>query len=185
MSTALSSIARYKELTAKVDAFFARVMARHGGAMQCRSGCDDCCRARLTVTGVEAAVIRAGLPALDDAVRARLRERAVAGDDGRCPALEGDGRCAIYEARPLVCRSHGLPIRLGSRRGLPVIDACPTNFADRGPVSADADCVLDQTTLSTLLHAVDRAHAEETGGAAGERLALAAIFAGCPAEEIR
>jgi hypothetical protein len=47
----------------------------------------------------------------------------------------------------------------------------------------DADCVLDQTTLSTVLHAVDRAHADETGGAAGERFALAAIFAGGSAEE--
>ena len=27
-----------------------------------------------------------------------------------CPALESDGRCGLYEFRPLVCRSMGLPI---------------------------------------------------------------------------
>jgi len=26
-----------------------------------------------------------------------------------CPALESDGRCGVYEYRPLVCRSMGLP----------------------------------------------------------------------------
>lgn len=146
--------------------------------MRCGAGCDDCCRARFTVTGVEAAVLRAVLEGLEGAARARLRERAIAGDPERCPALEDDGRCAVYEARPLVCRSHGLPIRLGVRRGLPVIDACFKNFTEAGAASVDADCVLDQTTLSTLLHAVDRAHAEETGRAAGERLSLEGIFAG-------
>ncbi|NJL16987.1 MAG: hypothetical protein HC938_07110 [Nitrospira sp.] len=27
-----------------------------------------------------------------------------------CPALESDGRCGVYEYRPLVCRSMGLPM---------------------------------------------------------------------------
>jgi hypothetical protein len=170
------SLARYHELAAKVDAFFTRVLSRHGEEMRCGSGCSDCCRARLTVTGVEAAAIREGLEALEDEARERLGEQVIAGDPSACAALQGDGRCAIYEHRPLVCRSHGLPIRLSARRALPVIDACPKNFASGGPASADPDCVLDQTTLSTLLHAVDKSHAEETGRAAGERVSLAEIL---------
>jgi Fe-S-cluster containining protein len=30
--------------------------------------------------------------------------------DQPCPALETDGRCGIYDHRPLVCRSMGIPI---------------------------------------------------------------------------
>jgi len=30
--------------------------------------------------------------------------------DQPCPALEADGRCGIYDHRPLVCRSMGIPI---------------------------------------------------------------------------
>ena len=37
-----------------------------------------------------------------------------------CPALESDGRCGLYEFRPLVCRSMGIP----SDDGLMVVGAC-------------------------------------------------------------
>lgn len=30
-------------------------------------------------------------------------------DDLPCPALQGDGTCAVYNYRPLVCRSMGIP----------------------------------------------------------------------------
>ena len=30
-------------------------------------------------------------------------------DDQPCPALEADGRCGVYDHRPLVCRSMGIP----------------------------------------------------------------------------
>lgn len=190
-SASFASLARYGELAAKVDAFFARVAGRHGDAMQCRAGCSACCVAGLSVTGVEAEAIREGLAAMPDEERARLRERARGRESARgeesaaCPALDEEGRCSIYAARPLVCRSHGLPIRMPSGRGLPVIDACPKNFASGGPGAVEADCVLDQTTLSTVLHAVDREHAEATGRAAGERIALAALLMedGCAREE--
>lgn len=33
--------------------------------------------------------------------------------DVPCPALADDGSCQIYEHRPLVCRTFGLPIREG------------------------------------------------------------------------
>jgi Fe-S-cluster containining protein len=34
-------------------------------------------------------------------------------DEVPCPALADDGACRIYENRPLVCRTFGLPIREG------------------------------------------------------------------------
>jgi Fe-S-cluster containining protein len=166
-------VSRLDELHAKVDAFFARVEARHGDDMQCRTGCADCCRVRLTVTSVEAAAIRAlvaGWPA------ARRRALAAATDDDaaedaaedRCAALDEAGRCRIYAARPIVCRSHGVPVRM--RRGqLPVIEVCPRNFTRTEPAP---DCVLDQTTLSALTLAIDR----EAGGD-GARKDLAALLA--------
>jgi hypothetical protein len=172
------SLARYRELVSKVDAFFARVVGRHGHAMQCQAGCSACCLPGLSVTGVEADAVREGLARMPDGERARLRARALQENPAACPALDEEGRCGIYAERPLVCRSHGLPIRLPGPRGLPVIDACPKNFGsiEGGPGALEADCVLDQTTLSTLLLAVDRAHAAEAGREAGERIPLAALL---------
>lgn len=146
-------MSRLPELEAKVDAFFARVATRHGDDMQCATGCSDCCHVRLTITEVEAAAIR------------RLDARVVPNPaPDRCAALDASGRCQIYAARPIVCRSHGVPIRI--REGsLPVVQSCHRNFTHTTP---DADCILDQTTLSATLLAID-------GGA--ERVDLASLLA--------
>ncbi|HEY1557601.1 MAG TPA: YkgJ family cysteine cluster protein [Kofleriaceae bacterium] len=163
-------MSRYHELTGKVDAFFARVEARHGCDMQCGSGCSDCCHVRLTVTGVEARAIRELVAAWPAEARAALAERARTGATDRCAALDAAGRCSIYVARPITCRSHGAPIRM--REGsLPVVQSCFRNFTQ---VEPDADCVLDQTTLSALVLAVDR----EAGGD-GSRVDLAELLASC------
>ena len=154
-------MSRLGELTAKIDGFFARVEQRHGDDMQCQTGCSDCCHVRLSVTAVEA-----------DAIRADLADHAITpgSDPARCAALDANGRCQIYEARPVVCRSHGVPIRL-SEGSLPVIRNCFRNFTRTAP---DADCVLDQQTLSTLVLAVDRAASHD-----GARIDLAALIAEC------
>ena len=172
---------RYRELTAKVDAFFARVVARHRADMQCGAGCDMCCHTRFTITGVEAADVERFVGAMDDGARAHLASivrRPLDERDPRCAALDDDGRCLIYDARPLVCRSHGAPIRLQVEydgRSLPIVQCCSLNFP-RGPERADPDCVLDQQTLSALLAAVDADDADTRGRPRGERVALAALL---------
>jgi hypothetical protein len=147
------------ELTAKVDAFFARVQDRHGADMQCGTGCSDCCHVRLSITHVEAAAIRA------------LGRRVVPNPDpAKCAALDDNGRCQVYEARPIVCRSHGAPIRMRVH-SLPVIQSCFRNFQHTEPAP---DCIVDQETLSALLLAVDR-----DAGGDGSRLDLASVIASC------
>jgi uncharacterized protein len=116
--------------------------------------------------------------ALSPEARRRAAARAALDPPDRCAALEPDGRCIVYGARPLVCRSHGLPIRMVNARGLPVVDSCVLNFTQRGPAAADADCILDQTTLSLTLGAIARAHAAEVGGDAAERIAITRLLDG-------
>jgi len=166
-------MSRWPELAAKVDAFFARVEARHGADLRCGSGCADCCHVELTITEVEAGAIANEVAAWSSERRARLAAQlaaapiAAATPTGeRCAALDAGDRCAIYAARPLVCRSHGAPIRI-HERGLPVIQACFRNFTAHGPEAAAADCVLDQATLSAMLLAVDR-----DAGGDGSRIPL-------------
>ncbi len=174
----MSARERYRELCGKVDDFFDRVRARHGDEMQCVAGCHGCCQGGLSVTTVEAEEIRAAVAGLSADARERASARAAAEDGTRCAALEQDGRCAIYPVRPLVCRSHGLPIRMASDRGLPVVSACQLNFTARGPAAADGDCILDQTTLSVTLGAIARAHADEVGGDGDERVSIADLLRG-------
>lgn len=96
-------------------------------------------------------------------LRARLKRGHL---DPRCPLLDEAGRCKVYAARPLICRSHGLPIQVGPSTQR---DVCPLNFPD-GPEPAelpDAD-VLNVNSLNAILAVID---AVEHGGR-GDRVSL-------------
>ena len=70
----------------------------------------------------------------------------------RCPLLE-DHRCLLYAARPIICRTHGLPIIYteGNERK---VDCCPLNLNEGDqPVSGSA--IIDLDRLNTLLVAVN------------------------------
>jgi hypothetical protein len=178
--------ARLDELYARVDAFFDRTSARFPGAsgVTCHAGCADCCR-RFSVTALEAEAIAEGLAALSPSTRASIAARAARASDV-CPALDEGGRCLVYAVRPVICRTHGLPIRFapGGPRSLPVVggaptvDACPKNFRGHDLAALPRDAVLDQATVSTVLGALDAARAGETGRPRGERVDLAALLGG-------
>ena len=100
------------EVWRAIDATFARVRTRHPAALACRAGCADCCAAGLAVTAREAEAIARFVLGLDEAAAAALRaltERAA--DDASCALLDSDAACSIYPARPVVCRTFGLPHR--------------------------------------------------------------------------
>jgi uncharacterized protein len=174
---------RLVELFAKVDAFFERGAARFPGpdGITCHAGCDDCCHRRFSVTAIEAEVIAEAIAALPGEAREALAARARGGDPSVCAALTEGGRCGIYGARPMICRTHGLPIRFAPRettkpRSLPVVDACPRNFTGRDLDALPGDAVLDQTTLSVVLGALDAARALEISRPRGERVDLASLL---------
>lgn len=166
------------ELWGKVDAFFAQAHAAHGAMITCHAGCDTCCHRRFSITGVEADALQRHLDALGAAEREALRARARSGDPSRCAALGDDGRCGVYAARPIICRTHGLALRFrDDRRHLPMLDACPKNYTDVDLASLDPATVLDQTTLSTVVAALDALHADALGRPRGARVELDALLA--------
>jgi uncharacterized protein len=175
-------LTRLEELWRKIDAFFARVADRYPRELACGPGCSDCCHRELTVTVVEADAIEDLVRALEPEARRALAALAASRAGDACAALDASGRCMIYAARPLVCRSHGLPIRFASPatgRRLPVLDACFKNFLGRDLAALDGDCVLDQQTLSTLLGAIDAARADAAGEERGRRASLRELLARC------
>ncbi|MDI1475170.1 YkgJ family cysteine cluster protein [Polyangium sp. y55x31] len=169
---------RLHELFLKLDSFFARAVSRSGEAITCAAGCDDCCRRRFSVTTIEAAAVQEALDRLPAEERQRVAARAADAAGTACPALGEDGRCAVYEARPTICRTHGLPIRFTERKGgrsLPVVDACPKNFVGQDLASLDPSTVLDQATLSTVLAALDAAYADAAGLPRGQRIEMTTL----------
>jgi uncharacterized protein len=125
-------------LRARVDAHFDAAVARTPTAFTCQAGCDRCCHQRFSVFEVEAAPIREALAALEQAnpaARSRIRAQAHDREATAC-ALLVDGRCSVYEQRPLICRSHGLPVAVpdpDDPRGPLAVDHCPLNFQEIAP----------------------------------------------------
>jgi len=115
-----------RRLHAAVDRLARRLERRHARRLQCRRGCFSCCVDEITVFEVEAERIREGAPGL----LAGGKPHA----PGQCAFLDEQGACRIYEHRPYVCRTQGLPLRwLEERSGATVElrDICPLN--EEGP----------------------------------------------------
>lgn len=123
-------------LRRRIDAHFDAARERSGLAMQCGAGCDKCCHVRLTVFALEAEPIARALARMsreDPELRARIRAQAT---DPRwadkCPFLI-DGCCSVYAERPVICRSHGLPIAVENEEGDLEVENCELNFRDAPP----------------------------------------------------
>jgi hypothetical protein len=127
-------------LRSRVDAHFDAAVARTPEGFACRAGCDQCCQ-RFAVFEVEAAPIRRALAELelrDPALRERIREQGRDLQSSAC-ALLVDGLCSVYAERPLICRSHGLPIAVPDPEqpdGPLTLDHCPLNFRELPPPRA-------------------------------------------------
>lgn len=159
-----------QQLRGVVDTQAQALEHEHRNALQCRRGCHDCCVDDLTVFDLEAEAIRRAYPeVLQDAPH----------PPGRCAFLSPEGACRVYDARPYVCRTQGLPLRwLDFEDPEPVErrDICPKNIAvgplavlppehcwSLGPV---------EERLRTAQHAVD--------GGIGRRVALRDLFTVAP-----
>ena len=142
----------YYQMVARVDALCRGIQDVLSGQITCSEGCSSCCTA-ITLFPVEAAALNAALEALPDAQRAAIRRHVAAHAGGeRCPLL-GNHRCLLYAARPIICRTHGLPIVYteGSERK---VDCCPRNLGEgEQPLSGSA--IIDLDRLNTLLVAVN------------------------------
>lgn len=126
-----------RALYASVDRRVAELTVHHAERMACRRGCNACCVDELSVFAVEADNIADRFPDLAAMTPARR---------GVCVFLGEDGACRIYEARPYVCRTQGLPLRWleSDARGETheLRDVCPVH-AERFPLESltPAECL--------------------------------------------
>ena len=151
MIEAAENLNNYYHLVAKVDALCTEIMTNCAESISCRKGCDACCR-QFSIFWVEAINLATFVANLPQKQSAFLRSRADdLAEQDVCPLLV-DGVCALYAARPIICRTHGLPI-LTSRDAVSVIDFCPQNFTEQETIPGNLIINLDQ--LNTTLAAIN------------------------------
>lgn len=135
----------YRNLIARVNELCSSIEQALQGQLTCSEGCSSCCAA-ITIFPVEAAALRHALEELPaseaTAILRHVEERA----SGECCPLLSDQRCLLYEARPIICRTHGLPI-LFSEDNRQRLDCCPLNPVSLESLSGPQMINLDRLNL--------------------------------------
>lgn len=134
----------YRQLRQDVDRQAERLSAMHAGQMRCQQKCTDCC-INLTVWPVEFYAI------LEDVKAADIR--LVFDMQASCGFLK-EGLCQLYPFRPLICRTHGLPlVYLDDVQDEPVygVTFCEKNFSDAETMDFDSDNTLNMDNINERL----------------------------------
>ncbi len=171
-------LAEYRAAKARVDESAAAIFERRADAIECAKGCHACCVDGLAVLEVEAAEIALHLQTADP-----TDQKTPAPPPGGCAFLDAAGACTIYPVRPLVCRTHGLPLKMATdddnrsqrQKTLRVVDdvsVCDLNFRDAAIASAD---ILDAERIQMLLTVVNARFCANVGLPAEGRTPLAEL----------
>ena len=147
-----AALAPYRTLLEQVDQLCGRIVTEFAGQIRCRAGCADCCilQGVLPVEAASLALAWRKLPATEaDRLSVQLQS-AISGD--RCPLLIDD-RCPLYADRPIICRTHGLPLLIEEPTATRV-DRCPLNFTELTTLPGSA--VIDLERLNQVLVVANR-----------------------------
>jgi len=127
--------------------------------LNCTKGCSSCCKA-FTLFPVEAVALGAALESLPTERATAIRRYVDEHCNGeKCPLLEDD-QCLLYDDRPVICRTHGLPI-LYVENGEQRVDCCPINLVQCKSLPGAA--VIDLERLNTLLVSVNAQFLKQSG----------------------
>ncbi|HBL77578.1 MAG: hypothetical protein A2W90_03305 [Bacteroidetes bacterium GWF2_42_66] len=114
---------KYIALRNDIDRLSARLFTLHKKHVQCKKGCDLCCM-DYSIFPVEFHYIKnklasEGMPSVSKPE-----------DENTCIFLKNH-ECTIYEHRPVICRTHGLPfLYVNSETEEWELSACELNFTD-------------------------------------------------------
>lgn len=121
---AQEELERYRELRNEVSDLSNKLANIHKEEMACKKGCSECCM-NFQVLPVEYFSI---LEELKENPPKEHRELDADAED--CNFLIND-LCQIYQSRPFICRTHGLPLLFMSQEGDDwELSACPLNFTN-------------------------------------------------------
>ena len=164
----------YHQLIDRLDVLHEGITAALGDALTCSAGCSSCCLP-ISVFPVEAAAIIEAVLELPAAEQAAIRQALEnQHNPERCALLQND-RCLIYPLRPVICRTHGLPLLVQEPEGDPTITVCPLNCVSMQSFAKET--ILDLERINQLLVAINLLFVTTTTQSWPERVALSDLGA--------
>lgn len=145
----MKSIRLYRSLTDRLGKHETELLRKYAGHISCKKGCSSCCILE-SVFPVDAYMIYSA------AASGEFTAESLSFDEtpGRCVFLR-DGLCAVYSARPVICRTHGYPVFVEGRA-----DFCPDNFKNLKYI--DSENILDLENLNKALASINIIFQRET-----------------------
>jgi hypothetical protein len=158
----LQALRDYQKLISEVDQLCYEIRQRYAKYISCKKACPgNCCQRHITVFPIEAVSFARALQILPQKQVDQIRRKACkATSFGPCPLLE-DGACLIYDARAIICRTHGYPI-LSEYKGHRSVGFCHKNFKNLPSISNK--WIIDLASLNQSLAAHNRRFMTEFAG---------------------
>lgn len=167
-------ITQYQTLCQYCDDMFTATFHAYHPHMQCAKGCASCCLLE-TVVPLEAFMITSYLK------NSAFHYVTAGSDQGnqvetRCVFLNKD-ICSIYPVRPIICRTHGLPLIYPEKQA---IETCPLNFTEIDLRSIEKKFLLDVESITVNLLRVNLAFCflTQQTETAGDRIPLQRLIIG-------
>lgn len=143
--------------------FYKKINEKYSAHMNCKQGCASCCFVNLSIFQAEAYRILVWIFSLESDKKQELLEVLKQPMQAKeknfqnkltspCVFLRNNS-CSIYEARPTICRTQGLPLQYkqaDKENNIQItVDHCPLNFLDQDSFPNKNDW-LDLDRLNTL-----------------------------------
>jgi hypothetical protein len=151
----IQAIDIYYRLRDEVDQKVAALEKQHADWLACRKGCCSCCL-DLTVWPVE-------FYAIAEQMKTARWPKPQLNADKECSLLDAEGGCQIYPFRPMICRTHGLPLVYWHDDTDPPgygVMFCERNFTNADEIDFGPDTTLNMDTINEQLARINLAFLE-------------------------
>ena len=141
---------KYIELRKSIDKRSNQLHSLHKNHMQCKKGCDHCCM-DYEIFPIEFDHIKNSIKDIDIRVEPSI--------GGSCIFLK-DHVCQIYEHRPIICRTHGLPL-LFMNDDQWELSVCELNFTNFDDEDFTVENTFPQDKFNSQLFMINKEYLKE------------------------
>jgi len=141
---------KYINLRNEVDSLCKKLVAQHRHQIECKKGCSSCC--------MNFSVFPLEFFALKHFLQENFRQNLKSQSDDGCPFLDEDA-CTIYEYRPIICRTQGLPLLFTGEEGWE-LSACELNFNDFDFSEFETENTFPQDKFNSKLYLLNKDYVE-------------------------
>ena len=145
---------KYLSIRIQVDDLSERLTQQHSKHMLCKAGCDLCCM-DYSIFPVEFYSI------LNQLKQSNIKPEIKANHSKKDCIFLHNHRCTIYNERPVICRTHGLPLLYMNDNSEWELSACELNFTEFDMEQFNKENTYPQDTFNSKLYMLNKEFIQE------------------------